>query len=113
MITLDEKDNVLQAQVQAKVIDAKTAGLVRETLMEHVPRCRRFILDLQLCQLVDSGGLAGVVMLLKGMNANQCELVLCNLNKPVISLFQLTRMDRLFKIEADVPAAHAYFKAQA
>ncbi|HEX4916679.1 MAG TPA: STAS domain-containing protein [Limnobacter sp.] len=113
MITLNESDEVLLAQVQAKVVDAKTAGLVRDTLLDVVPRYRRFILDMHACNLVDSGGLAGMVTLLKGMKANNCELVLCNLNKPVVSLFQLTRMDRLFKIEADLSAAQAFFKGAA
>lgn len=111
MITIKETDDAVIAQVQSRVVDAKTAALLRESLLELMPRHRRYVLDLQQAQLVDSGGLAGLVMLLKSMNANQCEFVLCNLNKPVVALFQLTRMDRLFKTAADQAGALALLGA--
>ncbi|HEY1059467.1 MAG TPA: STAS domain-containing protein [Limnobacter sp.] len=105
MMTIEEQDDVQVVHLEARVVDAKTAGHIRETLQELMPHHKRFVLDLTATQLVDSGGLAGIVMLLKNMNSQQCRMVLCNLSKPVVTLFQLTKMDRLFKIQPDLKTA--------
>ena len=105
MITVSENNSIMIVAVESKIVDSKTAGAIKETIAEMVPQNRQFVLDLSLAGLVDSGGLAGIVMLHKFLNAQQCQLVLCSLSKPVVALFKLTRMDRLFAIQEDVHSA--------
>lgn len=102
MITITDNGNIKIIKIESSIVDAKTAGSIRQTISEMVPQNRIFIVDLSSTTLVDSGGLAGIVMLHKFLNAQQCTLVLCGLSKAVSSLFKLTRMDRLFNVQIDL-----------
>ncbi|MCR2747603.1 STAS domain-containing protein [Limnobacter parvus] len=105
MITVSENNAIKIVSVESKIVDAKTAGAIRETIAEMVPQNRQFVLDLSQTNLVDSGGLAGIVMLHKFLNGQQCQLVLCGLSKAVVGLFKLTRMDRLFDLQDDIQSS--------
>ena len=112
MITVSDNNTVKVVTIESKIVDAKTAGAIRETISEMVPQNRQFVLDLSLTNLVDSGGLAGIVMLHKSMAAQKCELVLCGLSKAVIGLFKLTRMDRLFNLQDNLQSSLQVLEAQ-
>lgn len=55
-----------------------------------------FVIEFGKTNLIDSGGLAGLVMLQKFIKNNGCRLNLCHLTKTVMSVFQMTRMDKVF-----------------
>jgi anti-sigma B factor antagonist len=112
MITISDNNAIKIVTIESKIVDAKTAGAIRETISEMVPQNRQFVLDLSSTNLVDSGGLAGIVMLHKFCNAQQCELVLCGLSKAVIGLFKLTRMDRLFNLQENLQTSLRVLEAQ-
>lgn len=102
MITITDNNAIKVVKIESSIVDAKTAGSIRQTISEMVPQNRLFVVDLSATTLVDSGGLAGIVMLHKFLNAQQCKLVLCGLTKAVASLFKLTRMDRLFNVQDSI-----------
>lgn len=112
MIKVSSNNAVKVVTIESKIVDSKTAGAIRETIAEMVPQNRQFVLDLSLTNLVDSGGLAGIVMLHKFLNSQNCELVLCGLSKAVIALFKLTRMDRLFNLQENLDSSLKVFEAQ-
>lgn len=66
----------------------------------------QLILDLANVRFIDSSGLGMLVTLLKraGMRGG---VVVCRLQAPVAATFKLARMDRVFPIFPDVPAALA------
>jgi anti-sigma B factor antagonist len=64
------------------------------------------VLDLGSVRFIDSSGLGMLVTLLKRAGM-QGGVVVCRLQAPVASTFKLARMDRVFPIFADVPAALA------
>jgi anti-sigma B factor antagonist len=59
-----------------------------------------FLLNLSEVPFVDSSGLGALISILKTLMQNNGEIVLCELNIPVLNLFKLTRMDSVFKIYA-------------
>ncbi|HEX4974420.1 MAG TPA: STAS domain-containing protein, partial [Pseudomonadales bacterium] len=85
--------------------DVKVAGAIRKTITDMVPQYTQFIVDFSKTNLVDSGGLAGLVMLQKFVKVNNCKLVLCHLSKTVNSMFEMTRMDKVFKLAESVETA--------
>jgi anti-sigma B factor antagonist len=60
-------------------------------------------------RFIDSSGLGAIVSMLK-LIGREGDLVLCGVTDPVMSLFKLTRMDRVFQMfpsEHDALAALA------
>ena len=59
---------------------------------------RFIILDLTDVNFVDSSALAVMVRGMKHCREQKGELVLCGMRQPVRIIFELTRMDRAFRI---------------
>jgi anti-sigma B factor antagonist len=59
-----------------------------------------FLLNLSQVDFVDSSGLGAMISILKTLTLNHGDIVLCELNTPVQNLFNLTRMNSVFKIYA-------------
>lgn len=57
-----------------------------------------FLLNLSQVDFVDSSGLGAMISILKTLTMNNGDIVLCELNVPVQNLFNLTRMNSVFKI---------------
>jgi anti-sigma B factor antagonist len=55
------------------------------------------VLDLSKVEFIDSSGLGAIVSSLKRMGGRG-ELVVCGLREPTMTLFRLTRMDRVFQV---------------
>jgi anti-sigma B factor antagonist len=58
---------------------------------------KRILLDLSQVDFIDSSGLGAIVSCLKTIGTNG-DLVICGIRDTVMSLFQLTRMNRVFQI---------------
>ncbi|MFZ5775905.1 MAG: STAS domain-containing protein [Thermodesulfobacteriota bacterium] len=97
-IATRNEGDILVATPQGKRIDASNAILVKGTMVDCVNNgSRRIVLDFQRVEFIDSSGLGVLVSLLKTLG-NDGELVLCNVPPKVMSLFELTRMTRIFRI---------------
>ena len=82
-------------------LDAAYANTCRGRMIDRIRAGHRFIvLDLSNVEFVDSSGLNAI---LSSRNAlgGEGELVLCGLQKPVASIFRLTKLDQVFSIYAD------------
>ncbi len=91
-------------------IDAANSPSLRKDLVGLVEAgTSQLVLDLGDVRFVDSSGLGMMVTLLKraGMRGG---VALCHMQPTVAATFRLARMDRVFPIFADVPAALASFK---
>jgi anti-sigma B factor antagonist len=91
-------------------IDAANSPTLRKELVELIESgAGRLVLDLRNVRFIDSSGLGMIVTLLKraGMRGG---IAICHLQPAVLATFRLARMDRVFPIFADVPAAVASFK---
>jgi anti-sigma B factor antagonist len=69
------------------------------------------ILNLADVNFVDSSALAVMVRGMKRCREQNGELILCGLRQPVRIIFELTRMDRAFRIYDDEAAAKRALKA--
>jgi anti-anti-sigma factor len=57
-----------------------------------------FIMDLGEVHFIDSSGLGVIISLFKSIKMENGHLVLCHINSPVLSLFEITRMNQVFDI---------------
>ena len=65
------------------------------------------IMELSEVNFVDSSALAVMVRTMKHCRERGGELILCGLRQPVRIIFELTRMDKAFRIFDDVVTARA------
>lgn len=68
---------------------------------------KAIVLDFQSSQLVDSSALGAIVSVYKQLGARNIQLVLCGMNQTVMALFELTQLQKIFHIEADIQTAYS------
>jgi anti-sigma B factor antagonist len=83
--------------LKSKVLDAMDAG------------DRRFVVDFTNTGYIDSSGLGVLVSLAKRLREVGGDLVLAGLNEDLQTLFELTKLDTLFKIAPSVQEAMSAF----
>ena len=88
-------------------LDASVAPAFRQEVVQLVQAGEhRLVVDLSGVEFLDSSGLGALVAILKSLGA-QGALAVCGAQGAVLSLFRLTRMDKVFPIDADRRAALA------
>jgi anti-sigma B factor antagonist len=86
-------------------IDASVAPDFKGKLFAWVQEGRtRILLELTHVDFIDSSGLSVLISILKALSGKG-EISLCSISEPVMMLFKLTRMDRIFRIYGSVEAA--------
>jgi len=92
---------------RVKRLDASVAPAFKAQVVELVAAGeRRLVVDLGGVDFLDSSGLGALVSILKALGA-QGAMAVCGARGGVLSLFKLTRMDKVFAIDADRQAALA------
>lgn len=93
-------------------LDAAAAPEARSVLRGLVDSgCSRIVLDMAAVDFVDSTGLSVLVSCLKGARALGGDLHLAGVRPEVQALFELTRLDRVFRAFPDENTAVAAFSA--
>jgi anti-sigma B factor antagonist len=91
-------DNLLVVMPLEKRLDAAVAADFKGKILDWINAGHnRIVLDLSRVDFVDSSGLGAIVSCLKTLGG-QGDLLICGLKETVMSLFQLTRMNRVFQI---------------
>ncbi len=86
-------------------LDASVAPAFKQAVVQLVEQGdRRLVVDLTGVDFLDSSGLGALVSILKALGA-QGEMAVCGAKGSVLSLFKLTRMDKVFPIVASLPEA--------
>ncbi|BCX02727.1 MAG: anti-sigma factor antagonist [Candidatus Roseilinea sp.] len=86
--------------------DAHEVPRVRQALMQAADCTKgHVIVDLGGVNFIDSSGLACLVQGMKYCRECGADQVLCNLQQPVRIIFELTRLDRAFRIARSVDEA--------
>ena len=79
-------------------LDAKVSREFKEEMAALIHEGNKHIvLDISNVNFIDSSGLGAIVSSLKQLGG-EGDLVLCGIGESILSLFRLTRMDRVFKI---------------
>ncbi|MCG3126211.1 MAG: Anti-sigma-B factor antagonist [Phycisphaerae bacterium] len=89
-------------------IDIRTSPELHDALMRAVAdRPARLVLDLAGVTYMDSSGVGTLVEIKRQLERNDGTLVLAALREQVKGLFEITRLDKFFKIAASVEDARA------
>ena len=68
---------------------------------------QRVVIDLGRVEIMSSAMLSVLVQTHRQLAEGSDRLILCGLHPPVLKVFEITRLDQLFRLERDVPAALA------
>lgn len=87
-------------------IDLSRSPQLRQCLLE-IARTKpgRLIIDLEKVPYMDSSGVATLVEALQSLRKSGGKMILCSLQTKVRSIFEIARLDMVFKIVADRQAA--------
>ncbi len=101
MITAPEMENgIAIVAFTQDSLDASNTKVFREAIQPVLENNKSVLLDLYALQFVDSSGLGALLSCLRAVNDGGGTLALCNMSKPVRTLFELVRMFRIFDIYA-------------
>lgn len=98
LIDVSSEHQVAVLTLRVKRLDASVAPAFKNAVLNVIGSGEnRLVLDLEGVEFVDSSGLGAMVSILKAVGGNGA-VALCNARTGVLSLFRLTRMDRVFSI---------------
>jgi len=93
-------DGILVLTPCDPIIDASSAADFKSQLVAWIQEGNaRLLLDLSFIEFIDSSGLGAIISLLKLVDGKG-DISLCGIREQVMSLFKLTRMDRIFRFYA-------------
>ncbi|RID92540.1 anti-sigma factor antagonist [Gemmobacter lutimaris] len=97
--------DTLLVEVEEDRIDAACAIQFKDRMRELVAKAEgRVLIDMARVRFLDSSGLGAVVAVMKLLGPER-RLELAGLTPAVDKVFRLTRMDSVFRIHPDLPAA--------
>lgn len=92
--------------IQEERIDAHNSGELKEYLLQMIEGGESHIaVQLGHVRFIDSSGLGALLSANKHIIAKSGKLALANIQKQVLSMFELTRLNRVFEIYADLNEA--------
>lgn len=81
------------------ILDSTKSNQFRQEICELLDdEVNAIIIDFKDVTFMDSSGLGALVMSLKNVRSAGAKLFICSVNEQIKMLFELTSMDRVFKI---------------
>lgn len=109
-LQIEEKDQAVLIVVKEARLDAHNSGELKTQMLNLFEQGKNNLLvDLQEVRFVDSSGLGALVSGFKNASARNGNLKLCSLQPQVKSMFELTRLHRVFEIFSGSTDALASF----
>jgi anti-sigma B factor antagonist len=101
------EDGALVVSPVDKRLDARSAAEFKTRMAELVAAGhRRLVLNISEIEFIDSSGLGAIVSILRQLGGNGV-LVICGACDTVLTMFKLTRLDKVFEMFADEQEAVA------
>jgi anti-sigma B factor antagonist len=94
---------LLQGDIDLHVSPAITASL--NAMIKKKPE--RIVIDLSRTTYIDSAGMAALILAMQDVEAYGGKFFLSGLQETIRSIFEISRLDRIFRIVPDVDAALA------
>ena len=95
----ETRNNVVILEVQEERLDAHNSGDLKTAMLKFYEEGNKNILiDLKDVRFIDSSGLGALVSGFKNAISHQGNLKLASLQPQVKSMFELTRLHRVFEI---------------
>jgi len=89
--------------LQEERIDAHNSAELKEYILNNIKQGEvNIIVQLEQVRFIDSSGLGALLAGFKNAERKSGKLVLANLQPQVLSMFELTRLNRVFEIYADL-----------
>ncbi|NEX63928.1 STAS domain-containing protein [Noviherbaspirillum sp. 17J57-3] len=105
LIDISKNNEVTIIRPRIKRLDATVALAFKEAVLKVIATGEQvLVLNLDAVQFMDSSGLGAVVSVLKALGSRG-KLAVCNANGALLSLFKLTRMDKVFTISGSMEEA--------
>jgi anti-sigma B factor antagonist len=95
---VSKKDDVTVVDVEGQLIVGNRQELKQRVLEQLEGGDRKFVIDFANTGYIDSSGLGVLVSLSKKIREQGGELRLSSLNEDLRTLFELTKLDTLFRI---------------
>ena len=109
-INIEEKGTTVLIEVKEERLDAHNSSELKTQMLSLFDEGKNnLVIDLQDVRFVDSSGLGSLVSGFKNASARNGNLKLCGLQPQVKSMFELTRLHRVFEIFPDSEEALASF----
>ena len=80
------------------ILDGTQASQLRRNISKKSDKAKIILIDLQDVTFIDSSGLGALVSALKTVRSKGSKLFICSINDQIRMLFELTSMDRVFKV---------------
>ena len=111
-ISTREKGKVLIFDIQGE-LDAKTANSLKDKMNKKITECKLPLILINLTDVpyMDSAGLGVLVSGKKNAGRLEGDLRVYGLQEEVNSIFELTRLDKVFKIFDDEMAAVSSYQS--
>lgn len=104
--TVTQQDKVTIVAIGEERLDANNSGELKSQMIDLLQSGQRnLLIDLEKVTFIDSSGIGALVSGFKNATAGGGKLFLCNLQQQVQSIFELTRLHRVFDIFADRESA--------
>jgi len=100
-IKIDQKNNVWVCRMNGE-IDINTAPQIKKVFDKMLSEKReKILINFEEVSYVDSSGLATLVEMLKNIRSYGGKLKLSSLSSKIRSLFEITKLEKLFDISND------------
>ncbi len=101
-LNMTEQDDIVIISVEEERMDAHNSGDLKEQMLQLFDEGKcSLIIDLNAVRFIDSSGLGALVSGFKNASAREGSLKLCCLQPQVRSMFELTRLHRVFEIHTN------------
>ncbi len=98
-LKISEKDESIIITIEEERMDAHNSGDLKERMLQLFDEGKyQLVIDLAAVRFIDSSGLGALVSGFKNASARDGSLKLCCLQPQVRSMFELTRLHRVFEI---------------
>lgn len=98
-LKISEKEDTVIITVEEERMDAHNSGNLKERMLQLFDEGKcQLVIDLTAVRFIDSSGLGALVSGFKNASARDGSLKLCCLQPQVRSMFELTRLHRVFEI---------------
>jgi anti-sigma B factor antagonist len=105
-LLIEQKGTVVLLTVQEERLDAHNSGELKAQMLKLFEEGKNdLVIDLQSVRFIDSSGLGALVSGFKNASSRSGSLKLAGLQLQVKSMFELTRLHRVFEIFTDADEA--------
>lgn len=102
-LQLDKINGYSVLTIQDERIDAHNSGELKEYILQMIDRGEHaIVVQLAHVRFIDSSGLGALLSGHKHIAAISGQFFLTNIQQQVLSMFELTRLNRVFEIYTDI-----------